>query len=168
MSVTHASHRAQALALVAIGIWLAAPIYACVVIFWSYLAIAGNAQRASGQSHLCHPFIYGSPAPLLLSRIRTPITKYISSCEVNSSTSTPRPHGHDHGARIREIFLRQSRCARDRLWPPSAGKFHSSPPPPPSLPRRIFPTSCRYVVFCGHHKHGDAAGAARDAQRAMH
>jgi hypothetical protein len=35
---------------------------------------------------LCHPFIYGSPAPPLLSR--TPITKYISSCKVNSSTST--------------------------------------------------------------------------------
>jgi hypothetical protein len=32
-------------------------------------------QCASGQSHLCHPFIYGPPAPPLLSR--TPIIKYI-------------------------------------------------------------------------------------------
>jgi hypothetical protein len=58
--------------------------YLCVVMFWSYLAIAGNAP--SGQSHLCHPFTCGSPASPLLSR--TPITKYISSCKVNSSTST--------------------------------------------------------------------------------
>jgi hypothetical protein len=55
-------------------------------VFWSYLTISGNAP--SGQSHLCHPFIYGSPASPLLSL--TPITKYISSCKINSSTSTFR------------------------------------------------------------------------------
>jgi hypothetical protein len=60
-----------------LSIWLAAPrgaadIYVSFV-FWSYLTIADNAP--SGQSHLCHPFIYGSPASPLLSR--TPITKYI-------------------------------------------------------------------------------------------
>jgi hypothetical protein len=41
--------------------------------FWSYRTITGNALF--GQSHLCHPFIYGSSASPLLSR--TPITKYI-------------------------------------------------------------------------------------------
>jgi hypothetical protein len=46
-------------------------------------------QRASGQSRLCHSFIiYGSPAFPLLSR--TPITKYILPCKVNSSNSTDR------------------------------------------------------------------------------
>jgi hypothetical protein len=62
-----------------LSIWLAAPRGAadilCVVMFWSYLTIAGNAP--SGKSHVRHPFICGSPASPLLSR--TPITKYISS-----------------------------------------------------------------------------------------
>jgi hypothetical protein len=60
-----------------LSIWLAAPRGAADVyvsfVFWSYMTIAGNAP--SGQSHLCHPFIYGPPASPLLSR--TPITKYI-------------------------------------------------------------------------------------------
>jgi hypothetical protein len=42
----------------------------CVVMFWSYLIITGNAPL--GHSHLCHPFIYGSPAFPLLSRIIRP------------------------------------------------------------------------------------------------
>jgi hypothetical protein len=71
-----------------LSIWLAAPrgaadIYVSFV-FWSYLTITGDAP--SGQSHLCHPFIYGPPASPLLSR--TAITKCISSCKVISSTST--------------------------------------------------------------------------------
>jgi hypothetical protein len=37
--------------------------------FWSYLTIAIFMQRASGQDHLCHLFIYGSPAsPLIVSK----------------------------------------------------------------------------------------------------
>ena len=38
----------------------------CVVMFWPCLAVAGDAP--SGQSHLCHPFVCGSPASPLLSR----------------------------------------------------------------------------------------------------
>jgi hypothetical protein len=70
--------------------WLAAPrgaagIYVSLCFGpMSYLIITGNAPF--GQSHLCHPFICGSPVFPLLSR--TIITKCISSCKVNSSTST--------------------------------------------------------------------------------
>jgi hypothetical protein len=68
-------------------IWLAAPrgaadIYVSLC-FWSYLTITDSASF--GQSHLCHPFIYGPPVSPLLSRM--PITKCVSSCKVNSSTS---------------------------------------------------------------------------------
>jgi hypothetical protein len=51
--------------------------YLCVVKFWSYLTITGNAPP--GQSHLCHPLIYGSPASPLLLLSRMPITKYLYS-----------------------------------------------------------------------------------------
>jgi hypothetical protein len=47
-------------------------------------SVTGNAPFS--QSHLWHPFIYGSPASPLLSR--TPVSKYIPSYKVNSSTST--------------------------------------------------------------------------------
>jgi hypothetical protein len=41
-----------------LSIWLAqSSRYLCVVVFWSYLTIAGNAP--SGQRRLCHPFICG-------------------------------------------------------------------------------------------------------------
>jgi hypothetical protein len=51
-----------------------------VLVLELYLTITGNAPL--GHSHLCHPFIYGSPAFPLLSLSRTPITKYyIYSCK---------------------------------------------------------------------------------------
>jgi hypothetical protein len=84
-----------------LSIWLAAPRGAADVyvsfMFCSYLTITGNAP--SGQSHLCHPFIYGSPASPLLSR--TPITKYISGL---NSSSTPRVFykcSYNHARRLR-------------------------------------------------------------------
>jgi hypothetical protein len=61
--------------------------YLCVVMFWSYLAAAGNAPF--GQSRLCHPFIYGYPASPLLSR--TPITKYIIYHRVKSTLAPQHP-----------------------------------------------------------------------------
>ena len=78
--------------------------YLCVVVFWSYLTITGNAP--SGQSHLCHPFTYGSPASPLL--YRTPITKHISSCKVNSSTSTRKAKARrqkDHSLEIVHVTV---------------------------------------------------------------
>jgi hypothetical protein len=73
MSVTYTSIGAQALTLVLylVSCPSRSSRYLCVVMFWSYLTITSNAP--SGQSHLCHPFIYGSPASPLLSRINTPI-----------------------------------------------------------------------------------------------
>ena len=82
MSITYTSHRAQASALV--FIWLAALRGAAGIIsMCRYVLvlpgynISGNAP--SGQSHLCHPFICGSPASPLPLLSRTPITKYIYS-----------------------------------------------------------------------------------------
>jgi hypothetical protein len=61
--------------------------YLCVVMFWSYLAITGDAPFG----HL--PMCYGPPASPLLSR--TPITKYnISPCKVSSmNTVAPQQGG---------------------------------------------------------------------------
>jgi hypothetical protein len=61
MPVAYTSHRAQALTLVPVFIWLAAPrgeavIYLCVVVFWSYLTIAGNAPLVKAISV---PFFQG-------------------------------------------------------------------------------------------------------------
>ena len=72
VSVMHTSHRVHLVSCPS-----RSSRYLCVVVFGSTMP---------GQSHSFHPFIYGSPASPLLSR--APITKCISSCEVNSSTST--------------------------------------------------------------------------------
>ena len=109
--------------------------YLCVVMFWSYLTITGNAP--SGQSHLCHPFIYGSPASPLLSR--TPITKYISSCKVNSSTSTVKwgkgraDHTRHHHKLPLPPHARKERTFHTHTSP------HSPPLPAPSLPFSLRP-----------------------------
>jgi hypothetical protein len=59
--------------------------HSCVVVFWSYLTITGDAPF--GQSNSCHLFIYGSPVSPLLSR--TTVAKCTSTCANRRIVSVP-------------------------------------------------------------------------------
>ena len=82
MPVPYTSHRAQALR----G---AADIYLCVVMFWSYLTITGNRQRAFWpKPFMSSVYLWFSCLPLAVSyrTIRPNIYRRVK-CKANSSTS---------------------------------------------------------------------------------
>jgi hypothetical protein len=69
-----------------LSIWLAAPRGAADVYVSLCFGPIWLLPVTSGQSHLCHPFIYGSPASPLLSRAPMTITKYTSHRDSRSTS----------------------------------------------------------------------------------